>query len=77
MTHRPHWQKMTTPQLLEHAWALVEDDHESPTATCIRVLAARLRSAEEWIDRQARRHREAQMGQGPVFTPESTELERL
>jgi len=51
---------MSTQTLIEQAWELIQDDHNSPAAICIRALAGRLKSSEYWIDSlEARLSREA------------------
>jgi len=55
-----NWHRMPTQMLLEQAWELIKDDHDSPAARCISALTWRLKSSEEWIDGlEARLPREA------------------
>lgn len=61
MNHTPNWHTMPTPTLLEQAWQLIQDDHDSPAASCINALVWRLKGSEEWIaSLQARRSCETQ-----------------
>ena len=51
----PPWQKLPTPDLLEHAYELTRSEPNGQAAECICALVWRLRALEEWIASQAKR----------------------